>query len=68
MTAKKKKSKNETNGETFGTAVTGAGGSTDQRTAAGEESQTLTDRQGHPIYDNQNLRTVGSHGPTTLEN
>lgn len=29
---------------------------------------TLTDRQGHPIKDNQNVRTVGSRGPTTLEN
>ncbi|MFC7956986.1 catalase [Rhodococcoides kroppenstedtii] len=28
----------------------------------------LTDRQGHPIYDNQNQRTVGSRGPATLEN
>jgi len=29
---------------------------------------TLTTRQGHPIYDNQSVRTVGSRGPTTLEN
>lgn len=29
---------------------------------------TLTTRQGHPVYDNQNLRTIGSRGPTTLEN
>lgn len=29
---------------------------------------TLTNRQGHPISDNQNVRTVGSRGPTTLEN
>lgn len=29
---------------------------------------TLTDRQGHPITDNQNVRTVGSRGPITLEN
>ncbi|MGH2410572.1 MAG: catalase, partial [Chloroflexota bacterium] len=28
----------------------------------------LTTRQGHPVSDNQNLRTVGSRGPTTLEN
>ena len=32
------------------------------------ESSTLTTRQGDPIYDNQNIRTVGSRGPTTLEN
>lgn len=30
--------------------------------------QTLTTRQGHPVYDNQNNRTVGSRGPTVLEN
>lgn len=28
----------------------------------------LTTRQGHPITDNQSVRTVGSRGPTTLEN
>jgi catalase len=28
----------------------------------------LTNRQGHPIHDNQNQRTVGSRGPATLEN
>ena len=33
-----------------------------------ETSDTLTTRQGHPVYDNQNLRTVGSRGPATLEN
>lgn len=32
------------------------------------EEQTLTTRQGHPVTDNQNLRTVGNRGPTTLEN
>src|SRR4028118_1536391 len=32
------------------------------------KDNTLTTRQGHPVYDNQNLRTVGSRGPTTLEN
>lgn len=31
-------------------------------------SSILTDRQGHPISDNQNVRTVGNRGPTTLEN
>ena len=29
---------------------------------------TLTTRQGHPVTDNQNIRTVGSRGPSTLEN
>jgi len=33
-----------------------------------KRDRTLTDRQGHPIEDNQNLRTIGDRGPTTLEN
>ncbi len=32
------------------------------------EQPILTNRQGHPVYDNQNSRTVGSRGPVTLEN
>ncbi len=40
--------------------------------AGGEGSeavqQHLTTRQGHPVYDNQNSRTVGPRGPATLEN
>ena len=28
----------------------------------------LTTRQGHPVFDNQNQRTVGARGPATLEN
>jgi catalase len=40
-----------------------------QGPAAGQEDRPiLTDRQGHPIYDNQNQRTVGARGPATLEN
>jgi len=35
------------------------------RTAKGG---VLTTRQGHPVTDNQNVRTVGPRGPTTLEN
>lgn len=31
-------------------------------------SDILTTRQGHPVSDNQNLRTVGNRGPATLEN
>jgi catalase len=36
----------------------------------GQESSdpNLTDRQGHPITNNQSQRTVGSRGPATLEN
>lgn len=30
--------------------------------------ETLTTRQGHPVFDNQNIRTVGNRGPATLEN
>jgi catalase len=33
-----------------------------------ETSDILTTRQGHPVYDNQNLRTIGNRGPATLEN
>lgn len=33
-----------------------------------ETDMTLTNRQGHPIVDNQNVRTVGQRGPVTLEN
>jgi catalase len=34
----------------------------------GGEQPVLTNRQGHPVYDNQNNRTVGERGPTVLEN
>ncbi|EWG10357.1 catalase [Cytobacillus firmus] len=30
--------------------------------------ETLTTRQGHPVTDNQNIRTIGNRGPATLEN
>jgi catalase len=33
-----------------------------------DRDDTLTTRQGHPVTDNQNLRTVGNRGPVTLEN
>lgn len=33
-----------------------------------DDRKVLTDRQGHPITDNQNLRTIGDRGPATLEN
>jgi catalase len=35
---------------------------------SGDERNVLTNRQGHPVYDNQNQRTVGARGPATLEN
>ncbi len=33
-----------------------------------DDRRTLTNRQGHPVHDNQNQRTVGDRGPATLEN
>lgn len=33
-----------------------------------ENEDTLTTRQGHPVTNNQNIRTVGSRGPAMLEN
>jgi catalase len=36
--------------------------------AEGDDRRILTNRQGHPVYDNQNQRTVGARGPATLEN
>jgi catalase len=38
------------------------------QTGAGDGRRVLTNRQGHPVYDNQNQRTVGARGPATLEN
>ncbi|MCW3013742.1 MAG: catalase [Solirubrobacterales bacterium] len=32
------------------------------------DGKTLTTRQGHPVSDNQNTRTIGHRGPATLEN
>ncbi len=40
----------------------------EQENTIGDAASLLTDRQGHPIHDNQNVRTVGNRGPTTLEN
>ncbi|MEU7906756.1 catalase [Actinoplanes sp. NPDC049118] len=36
--------------------------------APDDRREVLTTRQGHPVYDNQNQRTVGARGPATLEN
>jgi len=33
-----------------------------------DDKLILTNRQGHPVHDNQNQRTVGQRGPATLEN
>lgn len=32
------------------------------------EQPYLTTRQGHPVSNNQSMRTVGDRGPTVLEN
>ncbi|MQY08213.1 catalase [Actinomadura macrotermitis] len=34
----------------------------------GDDREVLTNRQGHPVFDNQNQRTVSARGPATLEN
>ncbi|KKB42025.1 catalase [Bacillus thermotolerans] len=34
----------------------------------GEKENSLTNRQGHPVTDNQNVRTIGNRGAMTLEN
>ncbi|MEE1926923.1 catalase [Streptomyces sp. TRM 70351] len=39
-----------------------------QGPADNDDRPVLTNRQGHPVYDNQNQRTVGARGPATLEN
>ena len=33
-----------------------------------DDKAVLTTRQGHPVRDNQSMRTVGERGPATLEN
>ncbi|GLU55218.1 catalase X [Dyadobacter frigoris] len=33
-----------------------------------DQNKTLTTRQGHPVTDNQNMKTVGVRGPAMLEN
>src|SRR5471030_158503 len=35
---------------------------------AADDREVLTNRQGHPVHDNQNQRTIGARGPATLEN
>jgi catalase len=41
---------------------------TKEQKMTSNEEPILTTRQGHPVTDNQNMRTVGERGPTTLEN
>jgi catalase len=44
------------------------GKKSNEKAVTGSSSNTLTTRQGHPVYDNQNIRTVGNRGPATMEN
>jgi len=44
------------------------GSTSGDRTGQQEDNLTLTTRQGHPVDDNQNVRTIGDRGPVTLEN
>src|SRR5688500_2226288 len=37
-------------------------------TISDEKKSILTIRQGHPAYNDQQMRTAGSRGPATLEN
>ena len=39
-----------------------------KKDAPASPSSTLTTRQGHPVHDNQNTRTIGNRGPTAMEN
>jgi catalase len=50
------------------TGGNGHGQQDDKAKATSENPGILTTRQGHPVQDNQNLRTVGNRGPTTMEN
>ncbi len=43
-------------------------GNANERKTDAADAGTLTNRQGHPISNNQSTRTVGNRGPTTLEN
>lgn len=47
---------------------TGASNGNGTASGAGESGRTLTTRQGHPVTDNQNIRTIGNRGPATMEN
>jgi catalase len=46
----------------------GIGAGTVNDKAGQAKTGTLTTRQGHPVSNNQSMRTVGNRGPATLEN
>src|ERR1044071_478083 len=56
-----------TNGMTNGRAMPPDAAGADDSRGPGV-GPALTTRQGHPVPDNQNNRTVGDRGPTVLEN
>ncbi len=39
-----------------------------QNDSSKQKNGTLTNRQGHPVTNNQSIRTVGNRGPTTIAN
>ncbi|MGV3640901.1 MAG: catalase, partial [Adhaeribacter sp.] len=51
-----------------GAAAAGNGQPADAGKQGGDSARTLTTRQGHPVTDNQNLRTIGNRGPAVMEN
>jgi len=57
----------KTNGKTTGRADEPLASGATEGQGPGD-GPLLTTRQGHPVYDNQNNRTVGERGPTVLEN
>ena len=56
------------NGSGNGSANGSANGSDGNGHHAPDAAPVLTTRQGHPVVDNKNNRTVGDRGPTVLEN
>ncbi|MFD1185363.1 catalase [Pontibacter rugosus] len=44
------------------------GNGKEQQNGSQQNGNQLTTRQGHPVTDNQNIRTVGNRGPATMEN
>jgi catalase len=58
----------ETNEQLLQQLAAGSGGAPLNNVARIAKCGTLTTRQGHPVSNNQSMRTVGSRGPATLEN
>ncbi len=57
------------NGSNGNSGSNGSGnGSANGSTEHADAAPVLTTRQGHPVVDNKNNRTVGDRGPTVLEN